>query len=223
MFSDKEENRIMLNIGGIANLTYLPKSGDLNQTFSTDVGPGNTMMDALAYSANPHQPFDKDSLIARSGTVHKTLLKALHNNTFLNEDFPKTTGPELFNLGYLQQAKRLAKCDSLAINDCMATLNAFSAEVISKAIQKCPLPVNEMMVYSSGGGIHNPLLMDTIQQLHPSLVMRNTQDLGINPDAKEAILFALLANECLVGSDNTFKNSRTYLPNVSMGKISFPR
>jgi anhydro-N-acetylmuramic acid kinase len=221
MFSSKIENRVMLNIGGIANLTYLPKSRDINQTFSTDIGPGNTMMDSLAYTIDASQPFDKDASIASAGVINKPLLKALHTHSFFAQSFPKTTGPELFNLDYLRQAKHSAKCENLNIHDCMATLNYFSAEVICQSIQRCSATVDDISVYISGGGIHNPLLVNNIQEIIPSLSIKTTDNLGINPDAKEAVLFALLANECLAGSSQTFQNSKANLPNVSMGKISF--
>jgi anhydro-N-acetylmuramic acid kinase len=222
MFSDPNEDRVMLNIGGIANLTYLPKSRDINQTFSTDIGPGNTMMDALAYAINPKQPFDKNSAIAKAGSVNQTLLKALHTHPFLSLNFPKTTGPELFNLDYLHHAKREAKCENISMSNSMATLNRFSAEVITQALLKCPTSIDNMQIYISGGGIHNPLLINNVQQILPTLSIKTTDNLNVNPDAKEAVLFALLANECLAGSSKTFHNSLTNLPNVSMGKVSFP-
>lgn len=221
MFSNAAENRVMLNIGGIANLTYLPRSQDISNTFSTDIGPGNTMMDALAHTINPAQPFDKGASIASAGTVNHALLKALHVHSFFKQPFPKTTGPELFNLDYLQQAKQSAKCETININDCMATLNYFSADAICQAISQCPASIDNMKVYISGGGIHNPLLLSHIRQIHPSLDIETTDSLGINPDSKEAVLFALLANECLAGSAQTFESSMSDLPNVSMGKISF--
>jgi anhydro-N-acetylmuramic acid kinase len=222
MFSNAKEDRVMLNIGGIANLTYLPNSRNINQTFSTDIGPGNTMMDALAHAINPKQSFDKDSSIASKGKVNHDLLKALHDNTFLRDDFPKTTGPELFNLDYLRRAKSQALCDKINDRDCMATLNYFSAEVIAQALLRCPTPIDKMVVYASGGGIHNPLLIDNILQIHPKLTLKTTESLNIHPDAKEAVLFALLANECLAGSAHTFENQQINLPSVSMGKVSFP-
>ncbi len=222
MFSNAKEDRVMLNIGGIANLTYLPNSRNINQTFSTDIGPGNTMMDALAHAINPKQFFDKDSSIASKGKVNHDLLKALHDNTFLRDDFPKTTGPELFNLDYLRRAKSQALCDKINNSDCMATLNYFSAEVIAQALLRCPTPIDQMVVYASGGGIHNPLLIDNILQIHPKLTLKTTESLNIHPDAKEAVLFALLANECLAGSAHTFENQQINLPSVSMGKVSFP-
>ncbi|TDF34513.1 anhydro-N-acetylmuramic acid kinase [Alteromonadaceae bacterium M269] len=222
IFSNPNENRIMLNIGGIANLTYLPKSRDIDQTFSTDIGPGNTMMDALAQQASSANSYDKDAKIAKAGSVNLELLNALHDHSFFTQKFPKTTGPELFNLGYLEESKQKANCSDLGIENCMATLNYFSAECIYNALVKCHPQLDDIVVYASGGGIHNPLLLENLKSLHPSLRIKSTNELGVNPDAKEAMLFALLANECLSGSSETFANNQPNLPNTSMGKISFP-
>jgi anhydro-N-acetylmuramic acid kinase len=101
----------------------------------------------------------------------------------------------------------------------MATLNRFSGETIAEALQRGAEP-NSFIIYTSGGGMHNPLLLKHLQELLPNTTFKTTADLQINPDAKEAVLFAILANECICGDNTCFINSN--LPNVSMGKISFP-
>ena len=103
----------------------------------------------------------------------------------------------------------------------MATLNRFSADMIISAIQQTTAQLDNFVIYASGGGIHNPLLMSQIQQALPDVSIKTTADLGINPDAKEAVLFAVLANECLVGGKQKFSNAREGIPGVTMGKISF--
>lgn len=220
LFGKQGENRIMLNIGGIANFTYLPASMDMNAVFSTDVGPGNTIMDAYC-KAKFNCSYDKDSVIAISGKCNQTLLEDLLNNSFLEAGFPKTTGPEMFNLSYLHKALEDSNNNNLSAEDVLCTLNHFSANCIFKAIEKTIDLTQPNIVYSSGGGIHNNLLMQTIQQALPNVVFKTTDDLQINPDAKEAVLFALLANETLAGN-NTLQSSKQELPSVSMGKISFP-
>lgn len=220
LFGKQGENRIMLNIGGIANFTYLPASMSMNAVFSTDVGPGNTIMDAYC-KANFNCSYDKDSSIAMSGKCNEILLQALLNNSFLNAGFPKTTGPEMFNLSYLQNALEDSNNNNLPTEDVLCTLNHFSANCIIKAIQKTIDTTQPNVVYSSGGGMHNLLLMQTIQAALPNVVFKTTDDLQINPDAKEAVLFALLANETLAGN-NRLESSKKEVPNMSMGKISFP-
>lgn len=103
----------------------------------------------------------------------------------------------------------------------MATLNRLSGYSIAKAIS--PVLKNENCdIYVSGGGMHNPLLMEYIQQELPGVTIRSTAEKNINPDAKEAILFAILANECVAGNNKNFPDDLPNFPNVSMGKISFP-
>lgn len=221
LFSSRDENRIMLNIGGIANFTWLPQTLDAEAVFSSDIGPGNTMMDAFIQKHYPGKYFDKDSALAKAGSVSEPLLNALKQDGFFALNFPKTTGPEVFNLGYLANAQQQSGTEALSHGDIMATLNRFSADMIISAIQQTTAQLDNFVIYASGGGIHNPLLMSQIQQALPDVSIKTTADLGINPDAKEAVLFAVLANECLVGGKQKFSNAREGIPGVTMGKISF--
>ncbi len=222
IFSKKGEDRIMLNMGGIANFTFLPGSLNADLIFSTDTGPGNTMMDALMQQEFPGKYFDEDAIIARQGTVNKDLLHALKDHSFFEQSFPKTTGPELFNLSYLENAKQKAGITTLSVYDTMATLNLFSAQTIAEAVQKTMKQQSSFVLYASGGGMHNPLLMQHIQQLLPGVSIKLTSDLGIHPDAKEAVLFAVLANECIAGGNVQFSKQLKGIPSTTMGKISFP-
>lgn len=221
LFSSRDENRIMLNIGGIANFTWLPKSLDAEEVFSSDTGPGNTLMDAFIQQRYPSQFFDADASLAKAGTINEPLLAALMQHDFFGQNLPKTTGPELFNLQYLSRAQQQSGTEQLADADIMATLNRFSAQTIITAIQRSTERCGKFVIYASGGGIYNPLLISHIQLAFPDVVIRTTADLGINPDAKEAVLFAVLANECLAGGQRRFSNIREGIPAVTMGKISF--
>jgi anhydro-N-acetylmuramic acid kinase len=222
VFSKKGENRIMLNIGGIANFTYLSGDLDADKVFSTDVGPGNTMMDALIQSTYPGEYYDKDAAVARKGRVNQELVKSLKQDAFFSNPFPKTIGPELFNMEYLKKAMKDAGIADLPVEDKMATLNQFSADMIVDAIKRTVNLEEAFTVYVSGGGMHNPLLMERIQEQLTAIPFQSTQALEINPDAKEAVLFALLANETVAGGAVRLGENRKGIPNVSMGKISFP-
>jgi anhydro-N-acetylmuramic acid kinase len=215
LLSSPTENRILLNIGGIANFTYLP-AGEEDDFFSTDVGPGNTLMDQFIQANFPGQYYDKDSAIGFKGTVNRPLLEALSNHPFFAASFPKTTGPELFNLSYLDGAVNAA---ILSPYDIVATLAAFSAKQIIGAIESKlgskDKGRRDFAIYASGGGIYNPQLMQQLKQ-HFGDKLHTTTTLQLNPDAKEAVLFALLANEALAGHPGGPS------PRVSMGKISFP-
>ncbi len=217
IFGKPGEDRILLNIGGIANFTFLPGSMDAAKVFSTDVGPGNTMMDAFVKKHFPGKYFDEDAAIAKQGTINESLLNALKQHDFFKGAFPKTTGPELFNVEYLLQAQQDSNSNHISVNDVVATLNKFSADVIVDAIKKS-MQAQDLIVYSSGGGMHNPLLMQHIQQQLPNIIFKTTKDLNIHPDAKEAVLFAVLANEALCGGETNFGEA---VPSVSLGKVSF--
>ncbi|MBV9989174.1 MAG: anhydro-N-acetylmuramic acid kinase [Chitinophagaceae bacterium] len=220
IFSKPGEDRIMLNIGGIANFTYLPGDLDAGAVFSTDTGPGNTLMDAYAQTYFS-QAYDKNASIARSGSLHQGLLDALLDHDFFAAGFPKTTGPELFNLAYIEAAKQRAGAVAISHQDTMTTLNSFSAITIADALNRTTGGNRSFHVYSSGGGMHNPLLMGHLRSLLPQHQFYTTAALQVNPDAKEALLFAVLANECIAGTAQPIGGGRD-IPRVSMGKISFP-
>lgn len=221
IFSSNTENRIMLNIGGIANFTYLPATRLATEVFSTDVGTGNTLMDVYVQQHFTGKYFDENAAIARAGNINHQLLHELRQHSFFERAFPKTIGPELFNLQYLDDAITRAGVQTLSHEDVMATLNRFSADTIVDALQRS-IQHRQYVVYVSGGGMHNPLLMQHIQDQLPGTVFKNTNELNINPDAKEAVLFAVLANEAVCGGQVQMGNPKNGIPSVCMGKISFP-
>jgi len=221
VFSKVGENRIMLNIGGIANYTYLSGDLDASKIFSTDIGPGNTLMDAFVQKYF-NKAFDEGATIAKQGVVNNELLVALKQHNFFIQKFPKTTGPELFNLAYLDNAITQSGTIAISLYDIMATLNRFSADTIVDALKKSINNIENFAIYSSGGGMHNPLLMDQIKAAIPEFKFYTTNDLQINPDAKEAVLFAILANESIAGGYTPIGGDSKDIPSVTMGKISFP-
>ena len=219
LFSKAGEDRILLNIGGIANFTFLPGYKNSSNILCTDVGPGNTIMDAYIQQQFPGKYFDVNATVALQGKIDELLLSALKEHAFFKSDFPKTTGPEVFNLNYLMDALQKSNTKNLSTYDVMATLNKFSADMIVAAFA-ASIKNKNVVVYSSGGGMRNPLLMQNIKDQLPDISFKTTDDLNINPDAKEAILFALLANEALCGGEINFGKAA---PSVSMGKVSFAK
>ncbi|WP_400193491.1 anhydro-N-acetylmuramic acid kinase [Hymenobacter sp. B81] len=222
LFSSPQEDRLLLNLGGIANFTYLPASQDAAIVFSTDVGPGNTLLDALVRTLYPEHSFDPDGRLAAAGTVHPGLLAALLDNPFFAAELPKTTGPELFGPDYVRAAQQRSHTADLSSADLLATLTELSAEGIGRAARLALGPEPAAAVYTSGGGMHNPTLMQAIRRHLPACRFADTQTLGVAPDAKEAVLFALLANETLCGSAVAIGAGRQRVPAVSLGKISLP-
>ncbi|WET03889.1 anhydro-N-acetylmuramic acid kinase [Flavobacterium sp. YJ01] len=223
LFGKEGENRIMLNIGGIANFTYLPSAIKTKDTFVTDTGTGNTLIDLFVKKYFLDKSYDKDAEIAKQGAVNKVLLNNLKDNAFFKKGFPKTIGQELFNAEYVELALSKSNLTNISAPNLLATLTRFTAETIAEAIQfaikNSSYKIEDFKIYLSGGGANNPLIVQWLKELLPCSFYKSN-DLGINSDAKEAILFAVLANETVAGGD--FKFNSVKIPSVSMGKISFP-
>ena len=209
------ENRILLNIGGIANLTYLPADGNYQNILCTDIGPGNTLIDA-ACRKYFNKPYDEDSEIAYSGKVNNALLDELLRNPFFKESSPKTTGPELFNLDFVADAQKRSDTLSISPEDLISTLSVLTAISIAQFIE-ANFKEDDLQIFLSGGGARNPFIAARLKKDLPHAAIKNTDALGIDPDAKEAILFALLGNEALCGEPIKIGNN----PAVLMGKFSF--
>lgn len=218
--ANSTENRVLLNIGGISNFTYVKAASTLEQIISSDTGPGNTLMDAYV-RLHFGMVYDKDGLIAREGKVNIALLNALKSDAFFALDFPKSIGPELFNLDYLVQAQESSNTMDISKQDVLATLNRFTAETIADGINQCVPTGTSFSVYKSGGGAHNIQLVEHLVTLLPNAKVSSSMKIGIQPDAKEAILFALLGNECVAGKPLFAGSQATQIP-ITMGKISFP-
>ena len=212
LFASETENRVLLNMGGIANFTYLP-AGQTTNIISTDVGPANTLIDSYVKANYPGLSFDANGDIASSGTINEAFVNAVLAHPFFNAAFPKTIGPELFNQDFIEAACKTAGIVSMAHQDMIASLSYITARAIADGIHKVVGEIaKNIVMYASGGGIHNAYIMQQLQNLCPSASFKNLETLGVHPDAKEAVLFAVLANEALAGS-----------PTLSMGKISFPQ
>lgn len=221
LFSKNGENRFLLNIGGIANFTYLPADGDPEKAFATDTGPGNTLLDAFA-RALFGVPFDENALLARAGRPDERLLDILKAEPFFARPFPKTTGPELFSPDWVQTAVRQLPKGNSNPYDLMATLTRLTADTIAEALHRSSSDLQfPIALYLSGGGAHNPLIVKHLKEKLPGWKIKPMKALGVDGDAKEAVLFAVLANETVAGS---VAEGVTLggVPLVGMGKISFP-
>jgi anhydro-N-acetylmuramic acid kinase len=213
--SKRGEERILMNIGGISNFTYLPADGDGRKVMCSDIGPGNTLIDA-ASKKYFDRDYDRNSEIAFSGNVNNPLLNALLAHPFFEEQLPKTTGPELFNLTYLEKAQQASETGTITAEDIIATLSAFTATVIAKAVLQYGANAH---LFISGGGGRNPFVVQQLEKMLPGTMIDKTDKLGIPADAKEAILFALLGNEALCGNPIIIGKN----PATLMGKFSFPK
>ena len=190
VFRQAGQDRVIVNIGGIANVTVLP--GDAQRpVLGFDTGPGNTLLDAWARKAL-HQPMDRDSAFAKSGRVQLGVLAALLDDPYFTKPAPKSTGPEYFSLEWLQ--RHFAALGERPPADVQATLLALTAQSIADAIRGLP-GITRPSVYVCGGGAHNGTLMRALQEQLPESKVATTNELGLPVDWIEAMAFAWLAKQ----------------------------
>lgn len=197
LFGHGLRGRAMLNIGGIANATILPAGGEAAQAWAFDLGPGNALIDgAAARFSGGREACDRDGRGAAAGKVNEQVLAGLLAHPFLHLSPPKSTGREQFGAAYLEE---LFGRHALEPADWLATLTAFTARSIAQGLGRFALTrtaVDEVWV--SGGGAHNPVLMAQLRADLPGMKVGALDELGISVDAKEAVAFAVLANETLM-------------------------
>ena len=186
-FQSTSSDRVVLNVGGIANITVLNKDGTC---LAFDTGPANVLMD---YWIGKHQQknYDKNGDWAASGNIIQPLLKLLLNEPYFSRATPKSTGRELFNGLWLEGKLQKLGLD-LAIPDVQATLLRFTIDSIVNGIRKTSQPAE---VYVCGGGVHNNAFMDNLQVQLSDCNVLSTAKLGIDPDWVEAIAFAWMAKQ----------------------------
>lgn len=218
LFSKSGEDRFLLNMGGIANFTYLPGSGDADKVFATDTGPANTLIDTCMRRYYG-QPFDLNGQVAESGTANGILLAALRSDPFFGQSFPKSTGPELFSEEWVERHLRETAIE-ITPENMIATLTELTARTIADGLLSVAKG-REASLYVSGGGAHNPAIMARLREYLNNWHIDTVDSLGVSSDAKEAVLFALLANETIAGMPYEGA-SLGGIPLVGMGKISFP-
>jgi len=191
--SNPKENRVVLNIGGIANITVLP-AGE-GTVFGFDTGPGNTLLDAWIQSRQGRK-YDSNGDWGASGRISEELLAALLDDPYFRSPPPKSTGFEYFNLEWLQQAvSRISKFESVWDEDVQATLADLTARSIAEAIGKHAANTGRILV--CGGGVLNTALMRRLKEQLPGVVVESTSGHGIDPRWVEAATFAWLAKRCL--------------------------
>jgi len=184
LFRNEDMTRVVLNIGGIANITVL--HGDNMETTGFDTGPGNTLLDAWALE-HLHTPYDANGDWSASGSVAGDLLSRLTNDAYFAASAPKSTGFEYFNLDWLDE--NIARQYDAA--DVQATLCQLTSDSIAEAIGTAAPDANEVLV--CGGGVHNRDLMRRLQASLPGTKVASTSIAGLDPDWVEAAAFAWLA------------------------------
>lgn len=221
IFSGVEKPVMMLNLGGIANFTLLEEEKiSPSLPFSTDAGPANTLIDTAVRKYFKDDIYDRSGEFAAKGKTDANLLEMLKKHPFYSFDAPKSTGPEEFTSDWLESEIKRSKFNG-SPEDLISTLTEFSAWGIASEIKK-KIGKSSLDIYVSGGGWHNHTLMLNLKKELPNCRFRSTKKLGIDPDAKEAILFSVLANETVVGEGFEYKSKNGKLKKLTLGKISLP-
>ncbi len=218
MYHKKGARRAILNLGGIANITILGDS--LSDVKGFDTGPANAPLDRLAalYSGGK-ETFDKDGAFARSGTVNKKLLDTLvQQDSFLAKPPPKSTGFESYGDSFVRFVVGLhGGIDQHLI----ATVTEFVAVTIAQSIKRyVPGALDEIIL--AGGGARNSVLVDAITKLCAPAKIKLSDEVGINADAREAVAFAILAHDAVMGLPTSLPGVTGASQAVTLGKIAIP-
>ncbi len=216
LFGSTEKSRVALNIGGIANVTILPRGGTEAEVVAFDTGPGNMVMDQLVeFATGGKSHYDAGGRMAARGYLNRPLLDKLLRDPYFTASPPKSAGREQYGKAFVERMV----ATGLPLPDLVATATAFTAAAIASGIGRFGPPAGELIV--SGGGVHNRQLMAQIQAFLPAWVVQTSADFGVDPDAKEAIAFAVLAYR-------TWKKQTGNLPSatgarraVVLGKVTF--
>jgi anhydro-N-acetylmuramic acid kinase len=191
-FSSDTENRCILNLGGIANITWLPASTDLPATAGFDTGPANALMDAWCLDQTG-LPFDSGGHWAREGSVNQQLLDDMLSDAYFSKAPPKSTGKERFNLEWVRTL--VSRHPGMPAEDIQRTLLQLT---VTSVVNQLP-ETADLRVYVCGGGTQNQFLMEKLGKALPEARLSLTSELGVDPQMVEPVAFAWLAKQALEG------------------------
>ncbi|HLN01475.1 MAG TPA: anhydro-N-acetylmuramic acid kinase [Bryobacteraceae bacterium] len=218
LFRHPKKGRVALNIGGIANVTAIPPNGRPIDVIAFDTGPGNMVIDALAAEfTKGHEHFDRDGRIAAAGRLNRRLLDRLLADPYYHEPPPKTAGREQYGAAFIAEIKQ-----RLPLRDLITTATALTAATIALGIERFIKPrmrVDELI--PAGGGVHNRALMGYLQAFLPGVRIAQTGEFGIDPDAKEAVAFAVLAHETYHRRPSNLPSATGARHGVVLGKVTY--
>ena len=220
LFRSVSEGRVLLNIGGISNVTVLPAGCATEDVLAFDTGPGNMLLDGLVEVLTQGRlAYDENGSCAASGTVSDSLLAELMRHPFLEEPPPRSTGRETFGATLVRDV--LAWRGRLPDEDLVATATAFTARSIADALTRFVLPVIHVgRVAVSGGGARNPVLMEMLRGALPGVDICESDALGVPSEAKEAIAFAVLANATVEGRTGNLPAATGASGSVVLGVVA---
>ncbi|MCR4290873.1 MAG: anhydro-N-acetylmuramic acid kinase [Candidatus Scalindua sp.] len=221
LFGRAKIGRAIQNIGGISNVTFLPADGNIDEIIAFDNGPGNMIIDRFAeIITDGRLKYDKNGELASKGKLNQDLLERLCDHPYLSKPPPKSTGREDFGIQFSDDLYKELKQDNIEVHDAIATITAFTAKSISgsytKFIQPC-YKIDEVII--SGGGVSNPVLLQFLKDYLEDISVRTVDDFGIPSEAKEALAFAILANETVSGNPGNVPSATGAKESVVLGKI----
>lgn len=219
LFASDEETRGLLNLGGIANLTVLPAGAWPEAAYAFDTGPANVLIDALAQRLFG-QRYDLDGALAAAGTPDEALLGALLREPYFRREPPKSTGRELFGPAFVERLVEEGPADP---HDLLATATMLTARSVYDAYRRFAAQRNPIgRLVASGGGVHNRELMRRLGDLFAPIPVETTAAHGLDPDAKEAVLFAVLAHEWANGVPTSLPAVTGASRAALLGKLALP-
>ena len=227
LFATPDSTRVLLNLGGIANITVLPandSSVNNSSVIGYDTGPANLLLDAWT-ALHTDKDYDAGGAWAQSGQVVEPLLNQLIEHPFFARTYPKSTGREDFNLAWLQS--ELQRFDQASAHiryssaDVQATLTELTAMSASMQINMFINAKENSSVYVCGGGALNDYLMTRLQAHLPHCTVKTTASLGLNPAWVEAVAFAWLARQTLVGETGNLPAVTGANKGVVLGQVCF--
>ncbi len=204
VFGDAEESRLVLNLGGIANVTWLPRGCSPDAVAAFDVGPGNVLLDGVVRGmSGGRERFDSEGSRARRGQLDEALLAELLDDEFLRRPPPKSTGRERYGLEQAEALVARARSDGRPIDDLLATLVAFTAASVARAAHDfCGGEGALHRLLVGGGGARNLALMDALRTRLPGVPVESFDSAGVPAGAAEAMAFSLLGRNTLLGLPN---------------------
>lgn len=216
--------RAVQNIGGMANVTVIHAGAALNEILSFDTGPGNVLIDAaVRHFTKGELQYDVDGRIASSGRVNSELLAWLMTHPYLQQTPPKSTGRDTFGDMFFRDILARAEEMHVTYPDLVHTMTAFTVETMSLAYERFVAPVGKLdEVILAGGGVHNPTLLRLLAARLAPVVVKTHEDFGISNDAREAITWAVLADETLLGNPSNVPHASGARHPAILGKISLP-
>jgi len=215
------ESRILLNVGGIANLTYLRAGAGPESVLAWDTGPGNLVIDGLARTLLGRDRDDGGQEASR-GTADETWVEALLADEYFERLPPKAAGREQFGAEYVQRMLDEGRRRGLEAADLLATAVELTARGVALACRRPPLAGAPLeALYVTGGGRHNATLLRRLEALFRPVAVRGFEALGLDPDAKEAVDFAVLANETVHGHAGNLTHVTGARRPIVLGSLSF--